>query len=233
MDNFTIVLRFAELQHEQWALREYYNIVEEQIDYLSQQLPIRLRASLEHKGLKWEDAEVQIGYQELHALIGGVLPRYFRGSVILILWAATETTLDDIANILQKQKGIKLSSKDIQGDTLDRFSKYFEHVLNYPLDKQSDAWTQLRELQTIRNCLAHFNGRLSLVRPDTQKRLKKIAQKNQGVDFIEDRIKLSKEFIANTTNLILKWLEDLTDSVQKDFSLEMKIDLSSFRNPEK
>src|SRR5215211_7083243 len=100
MPGFIIDFRFVEIEHELWALAEYNRMLEAQLPALENQEQQRLQQRIRDQQLDESDASIE--YQQHYDLIEHVLPRFFRGPVLVTLWAIYESAVNEIADYIKK-----------------------------------------------------------------------------------------------------------------------------------
>jgi len=89
-----------------------------------------------------------------------ILPRLVVNPFIVALWALFESTVTEVASLIQKKKGVALGLADIKGKHFrSRIEKYYIHVLEFSFDI-SDKTSQVDLLGAIRNAIVHSNGRV-------------------------------------------------------------------------
>lgn len=164
--------RFMEIEYELWALGQILGLMEKQIQLVQQQDQAQTFAYLREKGWDHDEAEVDLASQELCEKQRYVIPRFVRGPYVVSLWACFEAAILELANYRQHQIGAKLSLGDLRSDTvLKRARRYFEAVLDLPLDQNEARYTRLSDLSLVRNSLAHANGQKHGMSPEAWKLL--------------------------------------------------------------
>jgi hypothetical protein len=120
----------------------------------------RFVAGLDHSSEE-DYAEAQFAYQELEWEVEHTYPRVYRGALLLLVWAAYESGVQEVAEFIQKRLSVSLGLSDIRGRTaLERATKYFPEVLKFQLFASTDSLSRLREIELVRNAFAHANGNL-------------------------------------------------------------------------
>ena len=88
-------------------------------------------------------------------------PEVLRYSLFVHLHAKWEHSLEMICKHLQKEKGLSLSQKELQGDVLSRSKLYLTKVAAVGFPKKPATTESLHALNSIRNLIVHANGLLS------------------------------------------------------------------------
>jgi len=207
-------LLFTDVLEGLWALHEYRERVEEQIEYLGAQEPMKIRQALEEGGHVWEDAEVQLGLQEVRELTEQVYPRLFRYSYLAMLWAHVETSTLAIADRVARYKSQELRIDDIRGGFLNRVRLYFKKVIHTPLPQR--PWESLVILQVVRNAIVHGNGTERAMSKDNLSRLQQWAQVGKGPAFTDGRLDPSPGFLATSLDAVDEFLGELMESARRE-----------------
>lgn len=109
-------------------------------------------------------AEAGFAYQELEWEVDYTYPRVYRGGLLVLIWAAYESGVQEVAEFISKRMPVGLAVSDLRGwTTLDRATKYYPEVLKFQLFSSPDSLARLREIELVRNAFAHRNGRLDYV----------------------------------------------------------------------
>lgn len=217
MTKIHVDLRFAELEYELWGLDKYRALLEDHIAFLQEQETIRVRAELKTKGYEPGDGDYELIMQELYDLIKGIIPRFYRGPFLVSLWGIFESGIEEISRHIAEKRGSHLLLRDIQGkNPKDRWSKYFTHVLKWNIGIHNDKWNKLEEIRTLRNVIAHSNGRLSLS-GNHKAKIERWARERRGIDIYYDFLILSDEYIQFASSTIIDILTGLITRAKNDF----------------
>jgi len=213
----SIDFRFHEVKYELWALGEYIDMVERQLPIVERQEIDRVTSRLRAEGLEHDEAERSIASQTMVDLIENVAPRYFRGPILVALWAIYESASVEIAEYLREKKSALLALDDIRGNSdLDKTQKYFNKVLNFPLYTNDQAGNCLRELNLLRNELAHSNGRFSRIRPARRGEIERLATRGVTVSQT-DTLLFNNQFVRETFETVDSSLRDLITRVTSSY----------------
>jgi hypothetical protein len=218
MTEILLDFRFVELDYELWGLEQYRGILEEQVVYLQSQKTAQAEARLKKEGLTPDDPDYDLAMQELSELIHGVIPRFYRGPFLVALWGVFESGIEEVGRYIADKKHTPLRLSDIQGRSpKERCEKYFTHILNFDLGIDGDKWKQLEELRTIRNALAHCNGRISLLKKDARSQILCWVKDDRGIYIDFDFLILSKQYLETANLLIQQLLTDLIARAKADY----------------
>ena len=200
---------FVDIEYELASLRTFLRSLESHLEVAPDIEGTRLWEELRAEGAEDDEAEVAMIMAQIQDVEQVVLPRLFRGSFLVMLWAVLESGLERIADFAQKENNHPFRMRDVQGrDFLDQAKTYFEKMLNVPLSNNPTTWQALQVLHKSRIAMAHDAGNLS------QESLKAFrAWKSQGIapTFTEDRqlLVLSKEDAATALELVDEFLRDV------------------------
>src|ERR1043166_7942291 len=130
MTRFSVDLRLIEIEYELWALGQFLEFIEPQIQYLHDQDRIRTFAQLREAGWDHDEAELDLASQEIRERQQYVVPRFMRGPVIVALSACFQAGRTELANYKKRELDAPLSLNEIRAeDYLKQARRYFEAVL--------------------------------------------------------------------------------------------------------
>ena len=184
------------------TLEEHLEMIERQIASGESEAQSNFYTQVE--ALEPEDeGEWQLLRNERDYHVEVVLPRVFRNPFLVSLFSVYETSVTEVARLLQKrqQKGIALD--DIRGRFLDRAKKYYREILQFELSKDNERWKHIVMLSQLRNIVAHTNGRL-----DVGKGREKILQ-IAGVGDKQDFMVVNESVLREKFCVVKTELEDL------------------------
>jgi hypothetical protein len=148
---------FLELDHEFWALGVHLDALEEQILLWQQHKPEGSRPPPMEGSIEYE--HVMAEWAEHHATVEYVMPRLLRSSFVVLLWAAYEAAVYEIATFLRRRGQLV---PDFRGGLTVRSRDYFGKILGLTLHS-GDGLERLQVLEAVRHAIAHCNGRLTEV----------------------------------------------------------------------
>lgn len=216
MPKIHIDLRFADVLYELSATELYISSFESQLPFMVKQEREKVLARIKREGLNAGDGEVDLIYQELYDLTEEVLPRFFRGAIIVTIWSIFESGITDVAVALKSERHQTLDLSDLRGDDfLDRAKKYFRHVLDLPLIVQGKEWQCIKMLYVLRSAIVHGNGRIANINKKNRELIESIEIKNVGLSTDMGYLMLSKEFVEEVFRCVNVYLSRLIDDVKK------------------
>lgn len=210
--------RFVEISCELNAIARYIDSVDQQLPDLIQKEGNKAYERLKQRGYENDEVERQIMRQELYKLTEVTLPKYFWGSTLVTIWAIFESGISEIAAELKSQKNLGISLNDINGDVIERVNKYFNYILDMPIETRSKNWQHLRMLYDLRNAIAHANGRFENVKNKNDiKKIKNWAKADIGIQAVSGDILFTSDFVKKTHGIIFELLDDLIKKVKNKY----------------
>ena len=212
--------KFREIKAELWALGHYFVSLERDVLIVTDRA--RSRGEIE------EEYEEEYGgfspfaltlLQGQPELTQEVLPRLFRCSFLVSLWAVFESGTALCAEELRSANTTRLRLNDIRGDNfLDRAAKYFADVLGFQMLADQSVLPELKKLQTLRNAIAHGNGREGAVRDGLWRQIKGWSDElGSGVSTVGGNITLTKGFVRTLYQTVARALLSLVERTEHQF----------------
>jgi hypothetical protein len=118
-------------------------------------------------------------------------------SIITSCYMLFETNLTAFANIAKKHYFLGLKYNDLAGGKTEKIKTYLSKLANIDIAK-NDYWAQLKDLEVIRNCIIHNEGKVNHEFKDSKK-IKSIVHK------YSDHISVNKPIYADEDYLIIKF----------------------------
>lgn len=206
-DNFDFMrvdFRFIEVEYELFVLKRHIHLVEEELER------IRAQVSGQFDTSKTQCEEIQYERDRLQQLTDLDLPLFFRGPIVVSLWAIFESATREIADEIGRKEECGIALKDIKGGALDCRIKYFDKILKFSISRDGVELERLDSLYDIRNCIAHNNGRLNAMPEHKRTRIKHIATCNtEGLEISSDYLLLKSAFVYQSFYLVDRVLKDL------------------------
>jgi hypothetical protein len=203
--------RLLDVSFEIGVLRDHLDLVDQQMIQMEKDEHEKLKAYIKSEKLTPDDPEWHFAHQEYDHRFDFLLPRIFRGPFIVALYAVYETSVIEIARLIQKTKGHTIALNDLRGTFLKRSKKYYYNILQFELYKSEESWGRINMLAELRHALAHANGRIEMLRDEQQKNIKKIENLGIGVEDFNGFIVFSGDFVKETFELVRSSLEDLVE----------------------
>ncbi len=190
------------------ALEEHLRLIENQMEDIERTERNKTEAYIRKEGLCPNDPEWQIAWQKYDCRIDQ-LPRFFRGTFLVVLYAAYESIVTEVGHLIQDKQSQKKKINDLKGDFLERAKKYYKHILKFDLYSEEKVWQQIRMLSTLRNAFAHANGRLEMLNEKSKKKIKKWEKEKRGISMYYGYIICEASIVADIFGAVRGSLEDL------------------------
>jgi len=191
--------------YESWALESYLKVLEDQIDHARAQYRLRAERELEVRKRELEHHEYGNRLQEIDEAADAQIPRFFRIGAVVSIWGLFESFLTDFAVYVGKRENAGLSFKDIRASNFRiQIEKYFEKVLRIPVPWSPEERERLGQLQDLRNVLAHRNGRLMDLPPESEDKVKKLVAGMVGVSIDGTVVVVSPPYITEAAALVFE-----------------------------
>lgn len=135
----------------------------------------------------------------------GRIPAYFRGSLIIMLWAEAEALIETFATHVKLKKGFALDFDEIKGSsTYSRLRKYVEVALDVRMTENC----ALEDLEFLRHIYAHTGGNLPSLKDGRRKRIDAICRRYPTAS-------IDSEFLVLRTAFVYTMLEAVEALVRK------------------
>jgi hypothetical protein len=206
-----IDFRLLDVSLELDALKAHYELIEKQITHLNQVEKEALEEYLAKENLTPEDGEWELARQNFDHKVDFLLPRFFWGPFIVSLYAVFETSVMEIARLIQKNMKQGISINDLRGDFLERAKKYYKNVLNFELYRNETDWQYIKILTDIRHAIAHANGRMDMLKDEPKKKIKELEKQDIGVSSYYNYLLVDSHFSKKAFSAIGSILNDLVE----------------------
>jgi len=124
--------------------------------------------------------------------------------------------LGEIAEDLGRPGGHELGIEDLRGgNVLERAKKYYELVLHFPLMTASSNEEPIRMLLSVRNAIAHANGRLEMIKPSEFRKIDEWEKSATGLSTDFGHLSYSAVFVKDMIQTVTSFLEDLISRVKE------------------
>lgn len=132
----------------------------------------------------------------------------FFKSFIITLFTFLESSLMDCCRNIELEKKYRLTVKDLAGKGIVQSMNYLVkvHKIEYFLETSTE-WSQLQDIQRLRNCLVHNSGKLDETAEQSQQ-LKKYIHRNTNlrIDESNGTIIVSKEYCEKSLLIVERYL---------------------------
>lgn len=207
-----IDFRLLDVTSELHVLEDYYYIIEKQILQLSSAAKSSLDEYRRKENLTPEDGEWHIAGQEYDHKVEVLLPRLFWGPFIVSLYAVLETSVIEIARLIQQTQKQRISINDQSGrDFLERAKRYYNLVLKFELPGDKIVWHHLDNLTQIRHAIAHANGRLDMSKDKVRKKIEALEKKNIGISSDYNYLLVDSSFAKESLSAVSSVLQCLVE----------------------
>ena len=183
-------------------------ILEEQLEHIEEQIKLgQTRAEEEfapntpsEDESDWDTRRQQYDYET-----EVILPRMWRSPFLVSMFSVYETSVTEVASLIQKKQERQIRLNDLRGEFLDRAKKYYKSILQFNLSTSNERWKRLNKLSDLRNVIAHTNGRLETVSRERKRKILRYEGANESYDYLV----VSRDFLSKTLALVTDELEDL------------------------
>lgn len=104
------------------------------------------------------------GFDDMEWDLGEVFEIYFpnlqRGAAVISLYSFFEFELDRLCRLMNEIAPSQLQLAGIAGRGIDRAVTYLHRAHGLEVQRAGPAWQEVKNIQALRNVLAHLNGRL-------------------------------------------------------------------------
>ena len=201
--------RLADLSGELFALEDHLHLIEDQMEHIQETERSRVETQLRRDGLSPKEPEWHQALDEYTYRVECLLPRIFRGTFLVALYAVYESAVTEIADLVQKKQSEQISINDLRGNFLERAKKYYRHILKFDLYTKENIWYRLKMLSELRNAFAHTNGRLEMLSERPRKIIQKWVRQRIGVTTCRGYIVCEASFVSDLFVVVRDSLEDL------------------------
>lgn len=136
-------------------------------------------------------------------------PKLLYNSMFLTVYSYLENEFRYICSICRTIEGHTLDAKDLSGSNyLQQSRDYIAKVVGVQLNDVNDEWRLLKIYQTLRNIVAHRQGKVD----SSEKKAREFINKNKGVSID-----------SNTSELLINSDQFLNDFIQLSISFLTKV----------
>lgn len=200
--------RLLEIDCELDALKDYLQIIEAHMESSAKAERTRFEARIREEHLSPDDPEWHEAVGECEYQIEVFLPRFFRGPFLVTLYAVYESAITEIARLIKGKQSQEISLDDFRGDFLKRAKKYYDHVLRFQLYTENRVWQSIQMLSTIRQAIAHENGRMEMLNSDAKKKIRDWERQKLGIAVYGGYLVFEARFVADIFQTVRASLKD-------------------------
>jgi hypothetical protein len=203
--------RLLDVSMELHALEDHYELIKKQLEHLTLVEQAALAEYRQKENLTPSDPEWDFSRQEYSHKVEFLLPRFFWGSFIVSLYAIYETSVIEIAHLLQKAQKQEIGINDLRSDFLERAKKYYKSILKFELCSDTEIWQRINMLSVLRHTLAHANGRVDMMNDKTKRKIYAWRKQNIGVNIDFNYLIIDSKFAKETFEKVNVSLRDLVE----------------------
>ena len=132
-----------------------------------------------------------------------------RDRFIISIYSVFETSITEIAKLIQQTQNQKISINDLRGYFNERAEKYFDHILNFEYYRDTSFKIAIEILTEVRNAIVHANGRVEMLKEHNRQKLERWSKDNQGITFYNGYLFVEIDCARQIFNKVKLFLEDL------------------------
>ena len=202
---------------ESWAMKTYLDNIEINISMAVDDFKEKSHKELKTEADCYPQGEFAYEYHEIEIACAVHIPRLFRSSAVIMLWALFESYVKDLARYIKNQDGLDVSILDLRGsNAIDGYVKYFNYIADLDIEWDEEKQKKLLEINKLRNHLSHCNGRLESASEKIIKDAKNL-EKIDGIEIRENCLIMSPEYLNSVKKLIIETLESLVVNVHRKY----------------
>lgn len=141
-------------------------------------------------------------------------PNLLRRSSLLSLIGVFEKELNDLCKLYKTVKQYQIDIKDLNGMGIKRASLYLEKIACIDVCRGSKEWGEIKNIQKIRNIVAHRNGSLL---DNSGKAEKSLTNYINTVDSLEgdNEVFIKEGFLGHVLSVYSSYFKLLDESIHK------------------
>ena len=190
-------------------------LVERAISDLASRSSLNVETQALAEGWEPDDPESQMAWDDLRYYEEYKLPQFFRGPHLLMLWAAYESSVEEMADHVRKVRSplgdLPAMGDHPQRDFLTSAKRYYRSVTDFSVYESPQAWERITMLKELRHTLIDGGSRIDRMKQATRDRLNQWADKVVDVMVHFDDVTVTVEFLAETSEHVTSELQGLVD----------------------
>lgn len=132
----------------------------------------------------------------------------YRKSTLVSIYSFLENTMRSLCEYIYEVNEYPIKLDDLKGDGIQRSKEYLEKMAKIKFDSINSSWSNLQNLNALRNCIVHTEGDIKNFK--RSQKLKNIVENNDYLSLERDRdIVIEREFIDETINEVEKLIDYL------------------------
>jgi len=212
-------LRLIEVSFALDALDDYLELLEKEIERLEKIARAEKDSVFSKKGLSWNDPERQRADEDYYYKVDYLFPFFFRGPFLVSLYALYESSITEIAQLINNKQKNVISLDDLRGSFLERSNKYFKSIIGLKLYNNNDEWQRIQMLSELRHTVVHANGRLNMLNTNIRKKIKNWEKRKIGISVSHGFIVFDKNFTRETFRIVSNSLEALVNRYKQLYAI--------------
>ncbi len=136
---------------------------------------------------------------------------FFQTPDLTITHAVFETSVIEIARLIQENIKQGIDINDLRGDFLKRAKKYYKNALKFELCNSEKDWQSITILTEVRHAIAHANGRMEVLNDKSKRKIKEFEKQDKGISFYYDYLLIDSIFAKESFSAVSSILEDLIE----------------------
>lgn len=193
------------------AFIEFHSEAENNWDRNCQNIEKHMRVTLSQNP---EEAREQITEHyvwDLHKN-QSLFPNIHRTSLLLTIFNYHEDKLNELCNIFSESIDSQVRLKDLKGNGVERASSYLKKVVGIDFSSMGEEKPYIAGINQVRNQIVHNGSRLP---EDHYHKVNKFISITEGISGEPGcEIALSKQFIDNTIEMLIKFYDKIGIAVQ-------------------
>ena len=151
---------------------------------------------------------------DLETLFIHYFPSLQRRSAFLSLIGIFETELNKLCFLFKKKMQCKIDLKGLQGMGFFRACTYLEKVAEIDIAKDSTSWREIKNIQKIRNIVAHRDGSLLNDKGEQDKSVVSYIDQSEYLDGGE-YIFIDQGFLTHVLGVFSEYFQLINQSIQE------------------
>lgn len=169
-----------------------------------------------------EEAKDQEDYEiisQKYRSIKDEIPRGLYNPIVVSLWGLLESTIMGYSNYLKREEKLVYGIKEVNGrDFISKSKKYFNSYVGLNLSYRNI--TDLRNIQKLRNYVAHTNGNIEFISKEEVIKVEKLVKEVEGVEIVFMSIVVSHQGLMTMNKTIKCFINELMESISHRYKRE-------------
>jgi hypothetical protein len=150
---------------------------------------------------------------DLPSLFQHYFPSLQRRSAFMTVWGFFEHELNKLCSLYQREKRFTLELSDMNGDGVDRSTKYLAKVAGLDVHYDSREWQTIQRLRMLRNAIAHKDGKLLNKRGEPLPELISFVAKSSFLTKDSDEVVLKEGFLTFVVDTFSAYFKLIGESI--------------------